>query len=65
MFGHVVVKCNFIVAVSKLEQSTCLITWVYLGQKLNLDKLPLITSYLIWISSSLSRCSDITSQSMY
>ena len=37
MYNYVVVKCNFIIAVSKLEQSSCLIAWLYLGQKLYLD----------------------------
>ena len=41
MFLFVVVKRDFIIAISKLEQPSCLIAWIYLGQKLYLDECPM------------------------
>ena len=38
VFVYVVVKYNFTITVSQLEQPSCLIAWVYLGQKLYLDE---------------------------
>ena len=40
LFVDIVVKCNFIIAVSKLEQPSCLIVGVNLGKKLYLDEFP-------------------------
>ena len=37
---HTIVCFDFVIAVSKLEQPSCLIAWAYLGKKLYLDECP-------------------------